>query len=143
MYRHSPLMRSLLSQSRTPTAPRSAVGFFRFGCPSGCPAWLITQPTSGQQVLFRCPFQPSTEPTLTERSQMSTQTIGAMRELAPVNNGSCKLLQHRSLLRCVLNWDWFYTKNCTAHAATKNPQDEPNFHLDAERFSAHLANSTK
>jgi len=50
------LMRSLFSQSRTPTAPRRAVGFFRFGCPSGCPAWLITQSTSGQQFLFAVPF---------------------------------------------------------------------------------------
>jgi len=43
MYRHDPLMRSLLSQFRTPTAPRRAVGFFRSGHPSGCPAGLITQ----------------------------------------------------------------------------------------------------
>jgi hypothetical protein len=43
MYRHDPLMRSLLSQSQTPTAPRRAVGFFRSGHPAGCPAWLITQ----------------------------------------------------------------------------------------------------
>ena len=57
-------MRSLFSQSQTPTAPRSAVGFFRFGCPSGYPAWLITQSTSGQQVLFRYPFQPSTDANL-------------------------------------------------------------------------------
>jgi len=49
MHRHSPLMRSLFSQFQTPTAPRRAVGFFRSGCPSGCPAWLITQSTSGQQ----------------------------------------------------------------------------------------------
>jgi len=40
------LMRSLLSQSQTPTAPRRAVGFFRSGCPAGYPAWLITQSTS-------------------------------------------------------------------------------------------------
>src|SRR5579859_4073746 len=43
MYRHDPLMRSLLSQFRTPTAPRRAVGFFRSGHPAGRPAWLITQ----------------------------------------------------------------------------------------------------
>jgi len=36
-------MRSLLSQSQTPTPPRRAVGFFRFGCPIGRPAELITQ----------------------------------------------------------------------------------------------------
>jgi len=43
MYRHSPLMRSLFSQSQTATTPRRAVGFFRSGCPSGYPAWLITR----------------------------------------------------------------------------------------------------
>jgi len=31
MYRHDPLMRPLLSQFQTPTAPRRAVGFFRSG----------------------------------------------------------------------------------------------------------------
>jgi len=45
MYRHSPLMRSLLSQFQTPTTPRRAVGFFRSGRPAGRPAWLITQST--------------------------------------------------------------------------------------------------
>jgi hypothetical protein len=39
MYRHSPLMRSLLSQSQTPTAPRRAVGFFRSGCSAACVDW--------------------------------------------------------------------------------------------------------
>src|SRR5712692_5974591 len=46
MHRHSLLMRSLLSQSQTPAAPRRAVGFFRSGCSTGCPAGLITRPTS-------------------------------------------------------------------------------------------------
>src|SRR5207245_11666079 len=46
MHRHSLLMRSLLSQSQTPTAPRRAVGFFRSGCSTRCPAELITQSTS-------------------------------------------------------------------------------------------------
>jgi len=40
------LMRSLLSQFQTPTGPRRAVGFFGSGCPTGCPAKLITQSTS-------------------------------------------------------------------------------------------------
>jgi hypothetical protein len=34
---------------QTPTTPRRAVGFFRSGCSSGCPAELITQPTSDRQ----------------------------------------------------------------------------------------------
>jgi len=52
MHRHSPLMRSLLSQSQTPTDPRRAVGFFGSGCPTGCPAKLITQSTSDWLILF-------------------------------------------------------------------------------------------
>src|ERR1700682_5409296 len=38
-WRHAPsqpLMRSLLSQFQTPTAPRRAVGFFGFGSPASC-----------------------------------------------------------------------------------------------------------
>jgi len=54
VYRHSPLMRSLFSQSQTPTAPRRAVGFFRSGCPSGYPAWLITQSTSAERFVGTC-----------------------------------------------------------------------------------------
>jgi len=46
MYRHDPLMRSPLSRSQTPTAPRRDVGFFRSGRLAGCPARLITQSTS-------------------------------------------------------------------------------------------------
>jgi len=47
--------RSLFSQSQTPTAPRSAVGFFRFGCLSGCPARLITQSIRVSKVYFAVP----------------------------------------------------------------------------------------
>jgi hypothetical protein len=49
-------MPSSQSPSYTTQIGSKPNGFFRFGCPSGCPAWLITQSTSGQQVLFRCPF---------------------------------------------------------------------------------------
>jgi hypothetical protein len=51
MYRHSPLMRSLLSQFQTPTGPRRAVGFFGSGCPTGYPAKPITQSTSDWLIL--------------------------------------------------------------------------------------------
>ena len=40
-----PLMRSLLSQSQTPTTPRRAVGFFGSGRSPGHPSELITQLT--------------------------------------------------------------------------------------------------
>src|SRR2546425_657501 len=50
VHRRSPLMRSPLSRSQTPTAPRRAVGFFRSGGATGCPAVLITQPTSDWQL---------------------------------------------------------------------------------------------
>src|SRR5438270_7444498 len=129
MHRHSPLMRSLLSQSQTPTAPRSAVGFFRFGCLTGCPARLITQSTSGQQVLFRCPFQPSTEITLTERSKKSTQTIGAMYELPPVNNVGWNPLNPLGLEKSVLISDWIFTRNCTTDRQPKNRRRYPTFGL--------------
>jgi hypothetical protein len=46
MYRHDPLMRSLLSQSLTPTNPRRSVGFFRSGRLASRLARLITQSTS-------------------------------------------------------------------------------------------------
>jgi len=64
MHRHSPLMRSPLSRSQTPTVPRSPVGFFGSGHPAGCPAKLITQSTSGWPNLICQPFRPSTKATL-------------------------------------------------------------------------------
>jgi len=54
-WRHAPsqpLMRSLLSQFQTPTAPRRAVGFFGFGSPASCLAAPITQFTLGGHDLF-------------------------------------------------------------------------------------------
>jgi ribonuclease HI len=74
---------------------------------------------------------------------MSTQTIGATHEPGPVNNQTCNLLQQGTLRECGPDWDGFYTKTCTNAATQENPQREPKIHLDAERFSAHLANSTK
>jgi hypothetical protein len=64
MYRHDPLMRPLLSQFQTPTAPRRAVGFFRSGRLAGCPALLITQSTLDWLILLCQPFRPSTGATL-------------------------------------------------------------------------------
>src|ERR1700741_2010017 len=92
MYRRSPLMRSLLSQFRTPTDPRRSVGFFRFGHPAGRPARLITQSTSDRLVLLCQPFQPSTRVKLTERSQKSTQSFGAIGCAEPVHNRKYKWL---------------------------------------------------
>ena len=40
-----PLMRSPLLRFQTPVAPYGAVGFFGSGCPAGCLAGLIAQPT--------------------------------------------------------------------------------------------------
>jgi hypothetical protein len=57
-----PLMRSPLSRSQTPTAPRRAVGFFRSGRATSCLVSLITQPTSDWPSFnLGQPFQPSTE----------------------------------------------------------------------------------
>jgi hypothetical protein len=85
-------MRSLLSQSQTPTAPRRAVGFVRFVCSASCLAKLITQSSSGLQILFREPFRPSTQTNLAEHSQMSTQTIGAAQYHQAVQNKKPNLL---------------------------------------------------
>ena len=143
MYRHDPLMRSLFSQSQTPTAPRSAVGFFRSGCPAGCPACLITQSSSGQQVLIRCPFRPSTETTLTENQKSSTQTIGAMGYAKPVHNPKCKALQNRSLSTGGRNCFRFCTKAAQHQGTWQNDDSEPNNRLDDGTRWAHLAKRKK
>ena len=63
-WRHAPsqpLMRSLLSQFQTPTAPRRAVGFFGFGRLPGYPFRRITRSTSDWPSFnLGQPFRPST-----------------------------------------------------------------------------------
>src|SRR5580700_3939454 len=77
---------------------------------------------------------------------MSTQTIGAMHCIRPVNIGRCNLLQCRSLRTGIPNSVRFFTQNFTASGQPRNqrnPQPAPKIRLDAEIFSAHLANSRK
>jgi hypothetical protein len=143
MYRHDPLMCSLLSQSQTPTAPRSAVGFFRFGCLAGCPARLITQSTSGLQILLRCPFQPSTEITLTEKQKTSTQTIGAFARGKAVHNEECKWLLDGNLSTGDLNSSCFYTNAAQRRGRRQNDEREPNNRLDDGLIWAHGAKRQK
>src|SRR5581483_6277789 len=92
MYRHSPLMRSLLSQFRTPTEPRRSVGFFGSGHRASRLARLITQSTLDWLILLCQPFRPSTNAKLPEYPEKSTQTIGAVDRAEAVNIRNCKLL---------------------------------------------------
>src|SRR5581483_1874640 len=64
MYRHSPRCDHRFRGSKPQLLLAESVGFFGSGCPSGCPAWLITQLTSDWLILFCQPFQPSTKVTL-------------------------------------------------------------------------------
>src|SRR5580692_4226911 len=54
------------------------VGFFGSGCPSGCPAEQITQPTSDRQGLFRQSFQPSTRTKLNSCSTAVNAKLDAV-----------------------------------------------------------------
>jgi ribonuclease HI len=74
---------------------------------------------------------------------MSTQTIGAMHEPEPVNNGKCNLLQDESLWICVPNSGLLLHKNFHNGREIEKSSDEPNIRLDAETFSEHLASSGK
>jgi ribonuclease HI len=74
---------------------------------------------------------------------MSTQTIGAMQRIRPVNNRKRNLLQGRSLSIGIPNMGRFLHKDFHKVRKAENPQAEPNIRLDVETFSAHLANSTK
>src|SRR3979490_2520833 len=71
-------MRSPLSRSHTPTAPRRAVGFFRSGCSSGCPSELITQPTSDRQKFnLANPFSRRRKPRQRFARKLSIPFFGA------------------------------------------------------------------
>jgi ribonuclease HI len=77
---------------------------------------------------------------------MSTQTIGAMPGIRPVNNRKRNLLRQSSLSRCVSNSGLvFHTKVHSSRSGRnlRNPQPAPKIRLDGEIFSAHLATSRK
>src|SRR5580692_7613098 len=74
---------------------------------------------------------------------MSTQTIGAMHGIHPVNNGKCKLLKRGILSKCLPNLGLVLHNKFHNVPGREKSSDEPNIRLDAETFSAHLANSRK
>jgi ribonuclease HI len=72
---------------------------------------------------------------------MSTQTIGAMLACNAVKNEQCNSLQTGLLEVDSYNSDRICTEACTVHPAPEKSGGEPNNHLDAATFSAHLADS--
>src|SRR5579864_5051454 len=78
-----PSMRSLLSQFQTPAAPRRVRRFFQVWPPSGLPRLADHSAYFGlATIYFRQPFRPSTEAKVTRQAEMSTPTIGAIKEKA-------------------------------------------------------------
>jgi hypothetical protein len=84
----------------------------------------------GQQVLFRCPFQPSTGATLTEQRKKSTQTIGAIAFGKAVNNAECKWLEGGNLSTGGMNSSRFCTNAAQWGGAQQNDEAESNNRLD-------------
>jgi|GEM_PF-301561 len=74
---------------------------------------------------------------------MSTQTNGAMHRIRPVNNGKCILLSRRVLRVPLSNSGLLLHTKCHSAPKMEKSTTEPNIHLDAETFSAHLAYSRK
>jgi hypothetical protein len=88
-----PLMRSLLSQFQTPTAPRRASRFFR--------VWLLVRLPfradhsayiGSATIYFRQPFQPSTLAKLTADSGLSMPLFGAKPEIEKLADENCTTL---------------------------------------------------
>jgi ribonuclease HI len=72
---------------------------------------------------------------------MSTQTIGAVLSVRPVNNGKCNLLMSGSLSKCLTNSGPLFHKEFHSVLKREKSSGTANIRLDAETFSAHLANS--
>ena len=104
MHRHSPLMRSLLSQSQTPTSPRRAVGFFRSGRPAGYPAELITQSTSDWLILFE-PILSIVDGAKVKRLVDHCQCPFSVqcRHCADLHTGKCNPLKQHTLNELSIN----------------------------------------
>jgi hypothetical protein len=114
MHRHSPLMRSLLSQSQAPTSPRRAVGFFGSGRSVGYPAELITQSNSDWPILFE-PILSIVDGAKVKRLVDHCQCPFSVqcRTTAGLHPGKCTPLKRARLLNLASTCSRFCTKSCT------------------------------
>ena len=77
MYRHSLLVRSLLSQCQTPTDISQRSRFFRVWWFRGSPRRTHHPVYFGPATISCQPFRPSTKPILLQPQQLSTPKVGA------------------------------------------------------------------
>src|SRR5713226_7515205 len=89
-------MQSLLSQFQTPATPCRIAGFFGSGCPTGCPARRITQPTSDWLMLFEpiLSIVDAKDPSPPPRA-LSMPVISAVSDLFNTVSQSCVMLPAR------------------------------------------------
>src|SRR5437899_10773931 len=88
-----PLMRSLLSQFQTPTAPRRVSRFFRVWPPTGLPRFADHSVYFGLATFyFRQPFQPSMAANLNTYLTIVNPRNWRKEQLFPTNSTACNLL---------------------------------------------------
>ena len=95
----------------------------------------------GLTIFIRQPFQPSTEATLTERPEKSTQTFGAILYLRAVHNVEGNSLHCLFLLISMGKEDEFCTAASTTGRTRPIEENEPKNRLDVRDKSEHLADS--
>ncbi len=139
-----PLMRSPLSRSQTPTAPRRAVGFFRSGRAPSCLDSLITQPTSDWPSFnLGQPFQPSTEVKVNLRLKNVNAAIRCSMWKSRSKTASAQILYADSIKDELLHWAWFCT--CDAQRLREIPSNssfaESSKFLDGALILQHLDNN--
>jgi hypothetical protein len=136
-----PLMRSPLSRSQTPTAPRRAVGFFRSGRATSCLVSLITQPTSDWPSFnLGQPFQPSTRVKVNLRLKNVNAAIQCSVWKSRSKTAVLQILSHCSIEGEFLNLSSFST--CDSQRLSKIPSNssfrESSKFLDGTLFLQHL-----
>src|SRR6266851_943913 len=133
-----PLMRSLLSQFQTPTAPRRVSRFFRVWSPTGLPRFADHSAYFGLATFyFRQPFQPSTGANLNTYLTIVNARNWCNARLFPTNSTGCNLLLRLRLLTRYQIHPLFpqHLPQCTRKREVI--ASEPTKHLDAGEIFKH------
>ena len=140
-----PLMRSPLSRSQTPTAPRRAVGFFRSGRAPSCLVSLITQLTSDWPSFnLGQPFQPSTEVKVNLRLKNVNAAIQCSVWKSRSKTAALQILYRCPIKGEFLNLASFCTRDSQrlSEIPSNSSFEESSKFLDGRLFLQHLDNNT-
>jgi hypothetical protein len=139
MHRHSPLMRSPLSRSQTPTAPSQSRRFFQVWLPVGLPFRADHSAYFGLAKFYLSqPFQPSTEANLESCSRIVNARFQCNRTVAMDQKPETQPIESLLLNEWEIKFFPFFHKSIRrsskAWGNCKDCAQGSGKHLDAGRY---------